>query len=62
MPRFMIFDPSRVAVGGSPETFHESWEDVQDEVPDALECDPPEFEHPIQVEDGNVLLTITLLG
>lgn len=60
MNRFMISDPSRSGEG-DPNTFHDSWEDVLTEIPmdDEDDIEPPTPDHPLQIEDGNVLLTIT---
>ncbi len=63
MPRFMVTDPSRLNDPNpeDPNTFHDCWNDVQDEIPDLDGVDQPDFGKPMQVDDGNITLTITRL-
>lgn len=61
--RYMVTDPTRPTdpeLPGDPNTFHDGWAEVEDEL-GVLNIDPPTFGNPVQVEDGNVTLTITCL-
>ncbi len=58
MERYLISDPSRPE--GAEHNVVGSWEDVGDEL-DTFDVEPPKFGEPVQIEDGNSLITVTRL-
>lgn len=58
MEKYLISDPSRPS--GQEHNVVNSWSDVEFEV-DITEVDPPKFGEPVQVMDGNSLVTVTRL-